>query len=130
MKENKLTIYIDKPMEDVFMYSLESDNVPKWINTIEKEISLERPVKLGTKLKNKGFNSNEWNEYEVIEFLPPKTFTLKKTNDDYFVRYTCTENGTGTNFEYFEWAEKNNLEDIMEMDALEQLKKIIEEDGE
>ena len=46
MKENKLTIYIDKPMEDVFMYSLESDNVPKWINTIEKEISLERPVKL------------------------------------------------------------------------------------
>ena len=130
MKENRLTIYIDKPIEDVFMYSLESDNVPKWINTIEKEIPLERPVKLGTKLKNKGFNSNEWNEYEVIEFLPPKTFTLKKINDDYFVRYTCTENGTGTNFEYFEWAEKNNLEDIMEMDALEQLKKLIEEDGE
>lgn len=130
MKENKLTIYIDKPIEDVFMYSLESDNVPKWINTIEKEIPLERPVKLGTKLKNKGFNSNEWNEYEVIEFLPPKTFTLKKINDDYFVRYTCTENGTGTNFEYFEWAEKNYLEDIMEMDALEQLKKLIEEYGE
>ena len=130
MKENRLTIYIDKPIEDVFMYSLESDNVPKWINTIEKEIPLERPVKLGTKLKNKGFNSNEWNEYEVIEFLPPKTFTLKKINDDYFVRYTCTENGTGTNFEYFEWAEKKNLEDIMEMDALEQLKKLIEEDGE
>lgn len=61
MKENRLTIYIDKPIEEVFIYSLESDNVPKWINSIEKGIPLERPIKLGTKLKNKAFNSNEWN---------------------------------------------------------------------
>ena len=127
MKENRLTIYIDKPIEEVFIYSLESDNVPKWINSIEKEIPLERPVKLGTKLKNKGFNSSEWNEYEVIEFLPPKSFTLRKLNDDYFVKYTCTKKRTGTSFEYYEWAENKNLDDIMEMGALELLKKLIED---
>ena len=127
MKENRLTIYIDKPIEEVFIYSLESANVPKWINSIEKEIPLERPIKLGTKLKNKGFNSSEWNEYEVIEFLPPKSFTLRKLNDDYFVKYTCTKNGTGTSFEYYEWAENKNLDDIMEMGALELLKKLIED---
>lgn len=130
MKENRLTIYIDKPIEEVFIYSLESDNVPKWVNSIEKEIPLERPVKLGTRLKNKGFNSNEWNEYEVIEFFPPKTFTLKKLNADYFVKYTCTKKGNGTDFEYYEWAENKNLDDIMEMGSLELLKKQIENAGE
>lgn len=44
MKENKLTIFINKPVKEVFEYSLESDNVPKWIDSIKKEIPIERPV--------------------------------------------------------------------------------------
>lgn len=36
MKENKLTIFINKPVKEVFEYSLESDNVPKWIDSIKK----------------------------------------------------------------------------------------------
>ncbi len=127
MKENKLSIFIEKPIEEVFEYSLESDNVPKWITSIEKEIPSERPVKLGTKLRNIGVGSIDWNEYEVIEFQPPKTFTLKKLNGDYFVKYTCTPNGSGTDFEYLEWAEHQNLDDLMEMEALITLKKLIEE---
>lgn len=31
MRENKLTIFINKPVKEVFDYSLESNNVPKWI---------------------------------------------------------------------------------------------------
>lgn len=126
MKENKLTIFINKPVKEVFEYSLESDNVPKWIDSIKKEIPIERPVKLGTKLKNIGVNNNIWNEYEMIDFQPPKTFTLKRLNGDYFVKYTCTEKGDGTEFEYFEWAE-NELDGLMEIEALEKLKKLIEE---
>lgn len=127
MKDNKLTIFIDKPINEVFEYSLESNNVPKWITSIKEEIPSERPVKLGTKLKNIGVNSDAWNEYEVIDFQPPKTFTLKRLNGDYFVRYTCTEKDNGTEFEYYEWAEKGNLDDLMGMEALEILKKLIEE---
>lgn len=126
MKENLLTIYIDKPIEEVFEYSLESDNVPKWITSIEKEIPTERPVKLGTKLNNISIGSDTWNQYEVIEIIPPKTFTLKLLNGDYYVKYTCTEKGAGTDFEYYEWAEFGELEDIMGMDALERLKEQIE----
>lgn len=126
MKENKLTIFIKKPIKEVFDYSLESNNVPKWIISIKEEIPLERPVKLGTKLKNIGVNSKTWNEYEMIDFQPPKTFTLKRLNGDYFVRYTCTEKNGGTEFEYFEWAEKE-LDGLMQMEALEMLKKLIEE---
>ena len=125
MKENKLTIFINKPVEKVFEYSLESNNVPKWIKSIKEEIPLERPVKFGTKLKNIGFNNDNWNFYEVIDFQPNKTFTLKRLNGDYFVKYTCTQKDGGTEFEYFEWAE-NELDGLMEMSALELLKELIE----
>ena len=83
---------------------------------------------MGTKLKNIGFNSNEWNSYEMIAFDFPNTFTLKRLNGDYFVRYTCREKDNGTEFEYFEWAEKGDLDGLMEMLALELLKKLVEEE--
>ena len=121
MKENRLTIFINKPVKDVFEYSLESSNVPKWINSVKEEIPLERPVRLGTKLKNIGVDTNTWNQYEMIDFQPPKTFTLKRLNGDYYVRYTCIEKNGGTEFEYFEWAEKE-LDGLMEIEALEKLK--------
>ena len=125
MKENKLSIFIDKPVNVVFEYSLESNNVPKWILSIKEEIPLERPVGKGTKLKNIGVNSSTWNEYEVMDFQPNKTF--KRLNGDYFVKYTCTEKDNGTDFEYLEWAENGELDDLMEISALELLKKNIEE---
>lgn len=128
MKENKLTIFINKPVKEVFEYSLESNNVPKWINSIKEEIPEERPVKLGTKLINIGVDSQEWNKYEVIDFQPPRTFTLKRLNGDYFVKYTCTEKDNGTEFEYFEWAEYGELDGLMEMSAFELLKELIEKE--
>lgn len=127
MKENKLNIFINKSVSEVFEYSLESDNVPKWIKSIKEEIPSERPVKLGTRLKNRGVNSETWNEYELIEFLPPETFTLKKINGDYFVKYTCSKKDNGTDFEYYEWAENNELDELMKIDALKKLKELIEE---
>ena len=127
MKENKLNIFIDKPVKEVFEYSLESNNVPKWITSIKEEIPEERPVRVGTKLRNIGVNSEEWNEYEIVEFEPPKTKKKKKINGDYYVKYTCTEKDDGTDFEYFEWVEKGDLDEVMEMSSLKLLKKIIEE---
>ena len=126
MRENKLTIFINKPIKEVFDYSLESNNVPKWITSIKEEIPEERPVKLGTQLRNIGINGKEWNKYKMIEFNPPKTFTLKRLNGDYFVKYTCSEKDEGTEFEYFEWAENGDLDGLMEMSTLELLKEQIE----
>lgn len=126
MKENKLNIFINKPVKEVFEYSLESNNVYKWITSIKEEIPSERPVKVGTKLKNIGVNSSIWNYYQVIDFVQDKTFTLQRLYGDYFVKYTCTEKDNGTDFEYFEWAENGDLADLMEMSALELLKELIE----
>ena len=126
MKENKLTIFINKPVREVFAYSLESNNVPKWITSIKEEIPSERPVKVGTKLKNIGINSSTWNYYEVIDFEQNKTFTLKRLNGDYFVKYTCTPKDNGTEFEYLEWVANGDLDDLMEISALKLLKQLIE----
>lgn len=125
MKENKLTIFINKPVSEVFEYSLESNNVPKWITSIKEEIPSERPVRVGTQLKNIGVNSSTWNYYEVTEFEQDKTFSLKMLNGDCFVKYTCTAKDGGTEFEYLEWA-NGELEELMEMSALELLKELIE----
>ena len=38
------------------------------------------------------------------------------------------EKDNGTEFEYFEWAEKEDLDGLMEMSALELLKKLVEEE--
>lgn len=126
MDKNRLSILIRKPIDEVFSFSLESDNVPKWINGIHEEIPSERPVKIGTKLRNIGVDKDsDWNEYEIIEFDPPKSFTLKQLNGDYSVRYTFSKTVGGTNFEYFEWSE-SGLSDWFEMEALEKLKELIE----
>lgn len=126
MKENKLTIFINKPVKEVFAYSLESNNVPKWITSIKEEIPSEIPVKVRTKLKNIGINSSTWNYYEVVEFEQNKTFTLKRLNGDYFVKYTCTPKDRGTEFEYLEWVANGDLDDLMGMSALKLLKQLIE----
>ncbi len=126
MKENKLNIFINKSSKEVFEYALESKNVPKWITSIKEEIPSEIPVRKGTKLKNIGVNSTEWNYYEMIEFESGKTFTLKRLNGDFFVKYTVTEQEKGTDFEYYEWAEKGELNDLTKMETLEKLKDLIE----
>lgn len=96
--------------------------MPKWIKSVREEIPSERPVKLGTKLRNIGVDKDaEWNEYEIIEFDPPKSFTLKQLNGDYFVKYTFNEVTGGTEFEYLEWS-KSGLDGRLEMQALEKLK--------
>ncbi len=58
----------------------------------------------------------------------PSSFTFKILNNDYFVKCTCREKDTGTEFEYFEWVEKEDLDGLMEMSALELLKKLVEEE--
>ena len=126
MEKNRLTITINKPIEEVFYYSLESDNVPKWIKSVREEIPSERPVKIGTRLRNIGVEPDaQWNEYKIVKFTPPHSFTLKQLNGDYFVKYTCKETPEGTDFEYLEWSE-SGLDGRLEMSTLEKLKELIE----
>ena len=126
MKKNKITIIINKPIKDVFEFTINPKNTPTWILSIKEEIAEEYPPKLGTIYKNRSKTSN-WNFYKVIGFEKNKKFTLSDLNGNYFVRYTYKElDNNKTKMEYFEWIQKGELENPFTKDILEKLKVVLE----
>ncbi len=105
MRENKVTITINRPVEDVFEFTTNPKNTRLWIPSIQEEVSNEFPPKIGTQYKNRGENS-DWDFYKVIEYESFKIFTLSDLEGNYHVRYTYHKlNHNQTKMEYFEWME-------------------------
>ena len=126
MKENILTIHINRPIGEVFKFSLDSSKLPLWFESIAEEIPSEIPAKLGTILKNRGHNSDKWNEYEITEFVPNELFTLSQIGGGYNVSYTYKSINGGTELTYHEWVDDGELDDAVDMKPLELLKKLLE----
>ena len=78
MKENKITIIINKSIDEVFEFTINPKNTPLWIESIAEEVSDEYPPKINTKYKNRGKDS-DWNVYKVVEFKRNKIFTLTES---------------------------------------------------
>ena len=126
MKENKILIEIDKPVKEVFEFTINPKNTPLWISNIQEEISTEYPPVVGTIYKNRG-DVGEWDFYKVIEFKKNQLFTMKISDGNYHVRYTYKKlSDVKTEMEYFEWVEKGELENPFTQDVLNKLKEVIE----
>ena len=128
MKDKKLTIEIGRSVSEVFNFTLNPDNTPKWIDGIVAEETNEYPAKLGTIYKNKGKGGN-WNEYEMTGFEKDKMFELTRLNGNYHVRYTFepTDNGR-CNFEYYEWVDEGELDNTVSQEVLQKLKEVVEQE--
>lgn len=127
MKENKLTIIINKPAQEVFEFTLDPTNTPKWIDGVAVEEANETPVKVGTIYRNRG-DEAAWTEYVLTLYEPFKTFILSKKDSNYHVKYTLTPLGENEcEFEYYEWVSYGELEDVFPQVYLEKLKEIMEE---
>ena len=130
METNELSIIIDKPINEVFCFTIAPDNTPKWVDRIIREEVDDKPIKIGTIYRNTNDGIN-WNTYKVIEFEDNKLFTLKSQNSSYGVRYTYKSLGDNkTQLIYSEW-DDNGLSnsDPFEQAVLEELKKVIESNG-
>jgi len=126
MRENKVTIVINRPIEEVFEFTTNPKNTHLWIPSIQEEASDEFPPKIGTKYKNRGKNS-EWDYYEVVEYEPFRIFTLSDLIGNYHVKYTYKKlNENQTEMEYFEWMENGELKNPLTQNILENLRFVME----
>jgi uncharacterized protein YndB with AHSA1/START domain len=109
MKELKLTVKINKPIQQVFDFTTDPTNTPKWINSILGEKADSYPPQIGTIYQNWD-ESQKVNEYVVTKYEPPTVFQLDATHQDYKVRYTYTPiSQNETELEYYEWSDSGQL---------------------
>jgi hypothetical protein len=125
-KDNTLTVMINKPVDEVFLFTIDPKNTPKWINGIEVEETNEWPVRLGTIYKNRG-KTGPWAEYKVSKYIKDKEFELIKQDDStYHVNYSYTEYPNGsTKLVYHEWVTTGEMEEPFTQDTLNKLKQVM-----
>lgn len=126
VKENKLMIIINKPIQDVFEFITNPKNTPLWTESIIEEIASSFPPQIGTIYKSRG-KEGDWNSYHVTEFEPHQKFALRAADGNYTVTYRYKALGEAqTELEYEEWLEEGELEAPFEQEVLFKLKEVME----
>jgi hypothetical protein len=128
MKTNKLNIRINKPISEVFDFTINPQNTPRWIDFIVEETIDSREIKLGTRYTNRD-KDGKINLYELTKFENNKIFELKSIPPFYTVKYTYTKiSDHETELEYFEWMESGELSSPFPMSAMQKLKEVLEKE--
>lgn len=126
MKDLRLTVKINRSIDEVFEFTTNPNNTPKWIDFVEGERADSFPPQIGTKYENWDA-SGKVNEYVVTKYEPPKVFQLDATHQDYKVCYTYTPiSENETELEYYEWSESDQLHAPFMQEILDKLKEVME----
>lgn len=126
MKENNLSIQINKPVAKVFLFCITPPNTTHWIPSVISEKTNEWPITIGTvyQLQNeKGQVSN----MIVASLKENQTIEWVSENKNYHCCYVLKPvNNDSTMFEYFESVDRGNIETPFNQKVLEKLKQEIE----
>jgi len=126
VKDNKLKIQINKPVAEVFAFTLDPKNTPSWIDDSSREETNEWPPKEGTVYKNTGKNGVVLT-FIMTEIVLNDHFALVGDDKNYHCKYTFIDLGNNnTKLEYYEWMETGELEVPFTQDILEKLKTVLE----
>lgn len=129
MKENKLTIQINKPIHDVFLFTITPPNSTKWISFITDEKTNEWPVRVGTVYSTQN-NKGEWFDIIVAAIKEDETVEWISKDKNYHVRYSFKPlNNNLTILTYYEWVDKGSIDESIEpfsQEILEKLKQVLE----
>ena len=127
MRENRISIIINRPVDQVFQFTLNPSNTSKWIDDIKQEESNEWPAKVGTIYRNEN-QDGVWRQYKIVEIVDNSTFTMQSAEGNYSVKYSFKNiDDNSTEFEYYEWVENGTLEDPFTTETLQTLKSVIEQ---
>jgi hypothetical protein len=126
MKENKISVEINKSVSDIFLFTINPSNTAKWIEGIKKEETNEWPVKVGSIYRNVD-TFGKWSVYVLVGLEENRVFELLSENKNYHVRYTYTSiSETRSRLEYYEWVDEGILESPFSQEVLNNLKKVME----
>lgn len=126
MRDITVTIQINKPLPDVFAFTINPKNTSLYVDSILVEETNEWPVKKGSIYRNKRKNS-EWSEYEITEFKENELFELRKKDADTVVRYTFKPIAKLiTELEYYVKMEVGELDEASIKKIVEKLKAVLE----
>ncbi len=130
MRDITLTIIINRPAREVFDFTINPENTPKWIDGIVEEQSNETPARLGTIYKNQGRDSN-WREFEITDYEQGVMFVMKEKDSNIHVKYTFKPlTDVQSTLEYYVWVDSGDLDEPFTQDnlqnILQKLKEIIE----
>ncbi|HUC89888.1 MAG TPA: NUDIX domain-containing protein [Patescibacteria group bacterium] len=130
MKDIKLTVTINRPVRQVFDFTINPENTPKWIDGVVKEQASETPAKLGTVYKSQG-RDGSWRELKISGFEPGTVFTMDEKDSGIHVKYTFKPLGDNQcGLEYCVWADNGDICEPFTQDnlqgILQKLKNVIE----
>lgn len=126
MKNNKLTIQINRPVDVVFKFTITPPNSTPWIPGIVVEKTNEFPVKIGTvySLKN---DVGNWSVVTVVAIKENELVEWVSEDENYHCRYRLKKlNNNSTELEYFEWVNKGKIAAPFTDKILSGLKTVLE----
>jgi hypothetical protein len=125
MREIKLKVQIKRSIVDVFDFTINPKNTPKWVNSVTVEETNEWPVKVGTIYRSKN-KMGDWSELTLTAFEEYKMFTLTKKENNYHVTYVFTPiNPDLTELEYV-WVDNGELKEFSIQVLVDNLKRVME----
>ncbi len=126
MRENKITVVINKSIDEVFEFTTNPQNTHLWVPFISEETSSEYPPKIGTIYRSCRENDS-WSEMKVVEFENNKKFIISDLDENLFVKYIYRDLEKNiTELEYSDWIINKDFDSPMTKDVLKDLKKIME----
>lgn len=125
MNEITYTVQIERPLVEVFAFTINPQNTSKWVDSVVIEETNEWPVKVGTVYRSKN-KKDEWSELVLTAFEVDKTFTMAKKDTKYYVTYNFTSIEPNlTELEYI-WVDNGELTESFIQELVDNLKRVIE----